>query len=366
MGILQFGSDSEVPRLDFELMTGCDHSCGHCYNVWNADPDDPQGGYEKGQLRLPEFLQMMEKAVTQSGADHITITGGEPLLKKGALDIIEKACELVSTAQLITNGSHIDDEAIQRFSDAGLAAIQLTLLSAEPARHNFYKGADCFDDTVRAAVDLRDAGIPFHICFVAMRQNWDQFPEVMELAYLLGASAISYNRMSPTGGAVHQIAKLLPEVEHVEANLETANRLGKKWGLRVGTAMPIPPCLIRLERYDWVRFGFCSTGTRSPNITIDPKGNVRSCNLSSHLLGNIVEQDWPQIMKKVKKYQGKFRRSVPEICRGCKYERSCQGGCKESAFATFGDVTHPEPFRQMAMDPEWPKSEGGRQKAEGR
>ena len=39
-----------------------------------------------------------------------------------------------------------------------------------------------------------------------------------------------------------------------------------------------------------------------------------------------------------------FKQTVPEICRGCAYERSCQGGCKESAFATFGDHTHPEPL----------------------
>ena len=356
MSILQFDSDCTVPRLDFELMTGCDHNCGHCYNVWNADPDDPQGGYEEGQLRLPEYLAMMEKAVTESGADHITITGGEPLLKKGALDIIEKSCELVSTTQLITNGSHIDDEAANRFATAGLNAVQLTLLSADPAKHNLYKGAECFDETVRAAVDLRDAGVPVHICFVAMRQNWDQFDEVMELAYLLGARAISYNRMSPTGGAVHEIGRLLPEVEHVEANLETANRLGKKWGLRVATAMPIPPCLIRIQRYDWVDFGFCSTGSKSPNLTVDPLGNVRSCNLSSHLLGNIIQQDWADIMKDIDTYQTEFKQTIPDICRGCKYEKSCQGGCKESAFATFGDMTHPEPFRQMAIQPNWPET----------
>ncbi len=353
MGILKFGSTREVPRLDFELMTGCDHGCGHCYNVWNASPEDPQGGYEKGQLPLAEFLDMMEKAVRQSGADHITITGGEPLLKKGALRIVEKACELVSSTQLITNGSHIDEEAVEVFATAGLWSVQLTLLSADPIKHNFLKGAQCFEDTVRAAVDLREGGVPVQVCFVAMRQNWMDFQEVFELSHLLGVKAISYNRMSPTGGAVHQIKRLLPEVEHVEANLETANRLGKKWNIQVGTAMPIPPCLIRLERYDWVQFGFCSTGSRSPNITIDPKGNVRSCNLSSHLLGNIVEQDWPEIMKSIEKYQGDFKKSVPEICKGCAYEESCQGGCKESAFATFGELTHPEPFRHLAMNPEW-------------
>ncbi len=353
MSILEFGSDHDVPRLDFELMAGCDHGCSHCYNVWNADEDDPQGGYLPGQLRTDEFKAMMRKAVEQSGAEHLTITGGEPLLRKGALEIVDFACELVPSVQLITNGSHLPPETCRRLSEAGLDSVQLTLLSADPVKHDQLKGAECFDETVRAAVDLGEAGVPLQVCFVAMRQNWEDFEEVMELSYTLEAAQISYNRMSPTGGAIHHIARLLPDLEHVEANLETADRLGRRFDLPVATAMPIPPCLTRLERFEWVQFGFCSTGTASPNLTIDPKGNVRSCNLADGLLGNIVEQDWAEIHAEVERYQRQFQDDVPELCQGCRYESSCQGGCKESAFATFGDRTHPEPFVFNALNPDW-------------
>jgi hypothetical protein len=41
------------------------------------------------------------------------------------------------------------------------------------------------------------------------------------------------------------------------------------------------------------------------------------------------------------------------MCRGCAHERTCIGGCRESAFATFGDTTHVDPLVQMALDPEW-------------
>ena len=83
---------AHIPRLDFELTPGCDHRCAHCYNVWTAEDGDPQAGYDTaGQLGTPAFKALMSKAVAQTGAHHLTITGGEPLLRKGALDIIEKA-----------------------------------------------------------------------------------------------------------------------------------------------------------------------------------------------------------------------------------------------------------------------------------
>lgn len=359
MGILDVFSKPKnvtVPRLDLELTTGCDHGCGHCYNVWGAKDSDPQGGYKKGSLRTDDYLKMLEKVVGQTGAEHITVTGGEPLLHKGALEIIDRACVLVKSVQLITNGSHITPEIAHRFKKAGLRSVQLTLLSAKRARHDMLKGSVCFDDTVRAALDLKDAGVPVQVCFVAMQKNWEEFEDVFELAYVLGVRAISYNRMSPTGGAVHHINQLLPTVEQVEHNLMTAERLGPQYSIRVSTAMPIPPCLIRMDRFKWFDFGFCSTGTHSPNIVVDPSGNIRSCNLSSGILGNMVEEDWPQIYERVRTYQDAFKREVPEVCRGCRYETTCQGGCKESAFATFGSTTHPEPFLYQTQNPGWPSA----------
>lgn len=349
MGILhEVDARHRVPRIDLELTAGCDHRCGHCYNVWGAEPGDPQGGYPKGQLPTAAYLEMVDKVIGQSGAEHVTITGGEPLLRRDALDIIAFVRARVPSVQLITNGSHVTPAVAARLAEIGVRSVQLTLLSPDRDRHDALKGAECFDDTLRAALDLRDAGVPVQVCFVAMRANWQDFEGVLELCSALDVRAVSYNRMSPTGGAVHHVDRLLPDIEHIEQNLDTAERLGPALGIRVATAMPIPPCLIRIERYRWVQFGFCSVGTESPNIAVDPMGNVRSCNLSSHRMGNVVRQDWPEIHSDP--YLHTFKQQVPDVCRGCAYERSCQGGCKESGFATFGDLRHPEPLLHAALD----------------
>ena len=160
----------------------------------------------------------------------------------------------------------------QKPSRAGLKSAQLTLLSPEREQHDELKGAVCFDDTVRAAFHLQRAGVAVQICFVAMAANADRFQEVLELCAVLGLKNVSYNRMSPTGGAVHHIERLMPTIEQVEANLRVANDLAPQLGISVGTAMPIPPCLVRMEDYPNVRFGFCSTGTQAPNIVVDPRG----------------------------------------------------------------------------------------------
>lgn len=334
-------AESAVPRLDFELTTGCDHRCGHCYNVWGA------GDYPRGALPTERYLAMLDRALAQSGAQSATFTGGEPLLHRDALRILRHARGLVPDVRLITNGSHVPPAVARALAEIGLSSVQLTLLSADRDRHDRGKGAVCFDDTLRALLDLRDAGAPVQVCFVATRENAADFEDVLGLCHLLDVRSLSYNRMSPSGAA--RWRDLLPSVEQVEAHLDLAERLGPAWGIAVGTAMPIPPCLVRLERYRWVRFGFCSTGSESPNLVVDPLGNVRSCNLSQALLGNLEAEDWPTIRARVRESQESFWESVPEVCRGCRYEATCQGGCKESALAAYGDLRHPEPFLHQAL-----------------
>ena len=302
----------------------------------------------KSACPTPLFRTMLKKVMRQTQAQHVTITGGEPLLRKDALELIEFIAQSAQSITLITNGSHLDAQRAKRLKEIGINQVQLTLLSTDKEKHNRLKGAKCFDDTVRAAHHLRKEGVSVTCCFVAMHENADDLAAVMELCFALDIRMLSYNRMSPTGGAIHHIERLMPSIEQVESNLETANRLAAQYNMHVATAMPIPPCLIRVSRYPNISFGLCSTGSSSPNIVVDAIGNFRSCNLSSGILGNILKQDWTDIRKT--QYPQKFIRNIPQMCKGCAYERSCQGGCKESGFAVFGDHSHPEPFLWLSLD----------------
>lgn len=354
-----------APRLDFELTQACDQACAHCYNVWSGgDGEAASPDYPRGILTAEEYVRVMERAVTGSGARQLTITGGEPLLHPGALQIIARACELVrgdertAPVQVITNGGHVSPRTAGALGEAGVRSVQLTLLSADPEKHDRLKGAASFADTTRAALDLRDAGVRVQACFVATSENWRDLPEVLELCLVLGIDTLSYNRMSPAGGAIQHVRELMPSVRQVESNLDTAEHLGRRWKIQVTTAMPILPCLIRIARYRWVKFGFCSVGTPSPNPVVDPLGNVRSCNLSSHIMGNLVQRPWREVMRDP--HPRSLAGATPKICRGCAHEASCKGGCKESALATFGAADHPEPLLHLALERRPAAPEGDR------
>lgn len=344
-----------VPRLEVELTSACDQHCRHCYNVWRSPAGGAPAGRMRGQLGTAETLRLIEGAVSASGAGQVTLTGGEPLLRPDAVEIVEQVCALVERVQLVTNAGRLTPAVAARLGRAGLRSAQVTLLSADRARHDARKGAESFDQTLRAVLDLRDAGVGVQVCFVATRESWSDLDGVLELCLALGVRSLSYNRMSPAGAAVAELGCLLPEVGHVEANLESLERLGRRWGMAIATAMPIPPCLVRHERYPSVRFAFCSAGSSTPSPVLDALGNVRSCNLSPVVLGNLRERSWEEVVEPLRRLSV---RPLPGPCVDCAYAGSCRGGCPEAALAAFGPGGHPDPFVRLATDPAWRRELG--------
>ena len=337
-------------RLEIELTPVCDHRCVHCYNVWNAEPGDPQHGLApKVQGDLERARALIDR-VAEQGIEHLSLTGGEPLLHPRALEIIEHACTRVPSVGLITNGSHVSEAVARRLGAAGLKTAQLTLLGGRREVHDALKDVESFDDTLRSVLRLRDAGVRVNACYVSSQRNAGQLPAVLELCFAMGIRSLSYNRMSAAGLGVHRIAALLPSPEQLEADLLACATLARRWQIRVSTAMPVPPCIVHTARYPWVRFGFCSSGSGQHNLVMDLEGQVRACNLSHRVLGSALEEPLSALADDG--YLAEFRSSLPLMCRGCPHARSCGGGCKESAFAAFGSLDAPDPLVWLALSPE--------------
>ena len=72
------------PRLQtliFEVTQRCNHACLHCYNVW-VGPERLAGDYPRGELDTAQTLALLNKALDEVRCDHVTLTGGEPLLRE--------------------------------------------------------------------------------------------------------------------------------------------------------------------------------------------------------------------------------------------------------------------------------------------
>ena len=224
--------------IAFEVTPRCDQRCGFCYNVWKGACGDR---YPTGELPTAELCSLISRAVDESGGTELVVTGGEPLLREDALAILAHASSRARGVTLITSARRLTPAIADELARLGNVSVQVTLLAGRREVHDALRGVAGFDAALEAMTCLRERRVPLVLCFVCTRENHAELGGVLDLAHALGVGALSFNRMAPAGEAARQLERLAPTVEMLEGCLALAEAAARDRGLRVSTALPIPP-----------------------------------------------------------------------------------------------------------------------------
>jgi radical SAM protein with 4Fe4S-binding SPASM domain len=181
--------------------------------------------------------------------------------------------------------------------------------------------------------------------FVATRVNIGDLYETIKLAFAFGARAIMFNRFNPGGRGRKHLHELLPSIEQVREALTVAESASVEFGIPISCSIPIQPCLIDTSTFPHLGFGYCAAGSERAYYTLDPLGNVRPCNHSTTILGNLFEESFGNLVSPVKLKE--FVNTVPAKCTACKQRAICQGGCKAAGQVCYGSLDAIEPFLQQ-------------------
>ena len=336
--------------LVFEATRRCNHDCPHCYNVWkNAAP------YPTGTLGTRATLRLLDRVLDQVSPSLVTLSGGEPLLRRDIFTIVDFLASRGVGMNFITNGSLLSPRTIERLQGKGIRLFELPLLSADRAIHDRMSGrAGAFDGVTRAIANLKAAGERVVVVFVATRWNLPTWPETAELAFALGADGIMFNRFNPGGTGAAHIDALQASPQALAEALEVAERMALRMPVSCGIAMP--RCLFDRSRYPHLGFGDCAAGTSRAYYTIDPLGNLRPCNHSTTILGNLTRDDfWALVESSAMRA---FSTARPDFCHGCAVEETCLGGCKAAAEVCRGSVAVPDPFLEANLEQARPLRDG--------
>lgn len=348
----------------YEITPRCNLRCAQCYNVWKD-----YAGYSNAELSPSDALALTEKILRESHCSNFTITGGEPCLRKDLEDIVRLAAHHCQQVTLITNGTLLTPERITALIAAGVTLFELPLNAGSAELHNRLAWGNlpiapaspaspekqpcsacaepfsAFARVTEAAAEIALQGGSLAFVFVATRHNIGDWEEALKLGIALGARGFLFNRYNAGGECHQQPQELMPSVKELQAGLEIANRYAAEYKIGIGASIAMPPCLIRHEDYPNVGFGFCAAGTSRAYYTVSPLGDVRPCNHSPTILGNLRTQQLREII--APKNMREFMTACPEFCQDCRLAKTCQGGCKAAAEACYGDLHILEPFIQL-------------------
>ncbi len=324
------------------MTSDCNNDCMYCYNVWKS----PHNTYPKGQMSLYDVFHVIDNLLDGLPLKSVAISGGEPFLRPDLPQIVSYLWSKHLNSVIITNGTLLTKENIERTS--GADNYELPLLSYRKAVHNQLTRRNCFNKVIQGMHDLKESGARFVVAFVATRLNYTDLEKTIELAIALGTEGFLYNRMNVSAYNYPYLNMLLPSVDMIKENLDILETFGTSYGLPISCAIPIQPCLIDMSQYKHIHSGFCPLAGKNDGenayFTVDPHGNLRVCNHSSFILGNLLEESFTDLM--CHPYIQRFRKTVPKDCISCSAEIRdyCHGGCKAAAEECFGSIEISEPF----------------------
>jgi len=183
-----------ISRVAFQITDRCQLDCDHCLR-------DP--GLKARDLPLSLIDRVVEQAVSIFAIQEASFTGGEPTLHPQFVEIVDAVIGHGVQWSAVVNGERLGKvfSKLQSQPDrlASCRNIALSIDGATPEMHDAIRGKGSFDAVMRATATCVATGVPFSLQMTVNGRNEHEIEALGLLAATLGASAVSFNAIVPTG-----------------------------------------------------------------------------------------------------------------------------------------------------------------------
>jgi len=282
----------------------CNERCEHCY----LEHDD------HGEMTTPEIRSLLGQ-LEQSGVFFLTVSGGEPLVRRDCFEILEVARSLGFNVKLKTNAILIKEREARRLRSFGVEQVQVSVYSDRPEVHDaITKVPGSLLRTVAAIRFLKAQGLKVTVANVLMKSNFQDSAGVRALAAELGAQFTLDPTITPMLDGHRSPLRLRIVANQVRSVFRDSNLVGDVDAF----CAPPPPV------DDETREGFpCSAGHTA--CYISPYGDVYPCVQFPLPCGNVRKETFLNIWKnssqlrEVRTIRGK---DLP-TCSSCSHLGTC-------------------------------------------
>ncbi|GMV77344.1 MAG: GTP 3',8-cyclase [Chitinophagaceae bacterium] len=125
--------------LRISLTDKCNLRCTYCNPV-----DLPRGYYSHSTKMSADEIEKIATAFVEQGITKIRLTGGEPLVRKDAREIIQRLSKLNVELAITTNGVFVH-EYIDTFKTARINAVNVSLDTLNKSKNQLISGRDEFN-----------------------------------------------------------------------------------------------------------------------------------------------------------------------------------------------------------------------------
>ncbi|MBR6305993.1 MAG: radical SAM protein [Bacteroidales bacterium] len=328
-----------ISNIVYELTGACNQNCRFCYNHWR-----PEGAPAPDRARARKTLR---KLLSQCSVGTISFSGGEPLLLPNIHDLVLRARLRGSHVNVLTNGTLLSPDALDNFVSLGVGAIQIPLLSADPAVHDYLTGVKgSWDKALDALRRTGGKGIGVAV-LVITKVNAPGVAETLSLIRECGIRTVMVNRFNIGGNGIRNMRELVPGRQtFADAFAAVESFAAANPDMRFVSGVCTPLCFLDTAPYPHIKFTTCSTELSGRPVTVNYNGDVRFCNHSPRVLGNIYSRPIGEILQDPDinaLYAG-----MPAECSDCHLLERCGGGCRAASEQLYGTFSKQDPILDTA------------------
>lgn len=250
----------------FELTFVCNHACSFCYN-------SPTGQKEMSTAEIFDALQKL----ADFNILYLTLTGGEPLVRRDFFDIARRARELGFALRIYSNAYLIDESMARRIKEiANPVEMEISIHGAKPETH---ERLTCVPGSLQKVINavrhLRAQGVRVGLKCPITRDNQDEVLDMHRLARDLDTVIIFDPVITPRDDGDKDPLRLMA----------TDDFLKRYWSDPAYAEARIQS--VPLPRHEAPGEAVCGTGRSS--FAIDPYGNIYPCVQWRRKVANIKE-----------------------------------------------------------------------------
>ncbi|MER7082315.1 pyrroloquinoline quinone biosynthesis protein E [Saccharopolyspora kobensis] len=322
-----------------ELTYACPLHCPYCSNPLDmADYQD--------ELDTAQWQRVLAEA-RELGVLQLHLSGGEPLLRRDAVEIVRSAHELGMYTNLITSALSLSEQRAVELRAAGLDHVQISVQAHEAGLSDRIAGTTSFRRKIAAAHLVKELGWPLTLNVVLHRLNIDGIADILAMAEDLGADRIELANTQYYGWARRNRDGLLPSRAQLD-RAEVAVRAAKeRLAGRMEIIYVLPDYYSRYPKP-------CMGGWGERQLTVAPNGDVLPCPAAQELplpRANVREHSLEWIWSRSPVFEH-FRGTdwMGEPCRSCSRRDTDFGGCRCQAFLLTGDASRTDPVCALSPD----------------
>lgn len=190
----------------------CNLHCLHCYSL--------SGPREREAIAVETLCAAIDDALLED-YDAVSVSGGEPLMYRGLVDVLAHAKARGMLTAVTTNGMLLTERAVQRLATVvDLVAVSIDGMAESHDRMRARAGA--FDAMRRGLPVLRKHRVPFGLLFTLTQFNVSELAAVAEFAVSQGAWLLQVHPLHDSGAAVENLHGWAPDSQEMAfASLES-------------------------------------------------------------------------------------------------------------------------------------------------